>query len=86
MDADNTKEYGNWQNEDSMVRLRYCNQWPYKDCLSKSVLDGHYPTYGRTPLHSAVLGNYEEVVKELLDNRVGSAADYKGQTAPYLVT
>jgi hypothetical protein len=41
--------------------------------------------YGRTPLHSAVLGGHEEVVKELLDHGVDtSAADYKEQTALHL--
>jgi hypothetical protein len=41
--------------------------------------------YGRTHLHSAVLGGHEEVVKELLDHGVDtSTADCKGRTALHL--
>ena len=56
-----------------------------KELLEKQTCCTAQDYYGRTPLHSAVLGEHREVVRELLDHGVDtSATDSKGQTALHL--
>ncbi|KAH9203525.1 hypothetical protein DL95DRAFT_472304 [Leptodontidium sp. 2 PMI_412] len=97
VDADNAEErcyfcYEDWQSGDGIVRLRCCNHWLHEDYLSKSVLDGHFPTYriwlasldkARVLAGASEMGDVQKV-KELLEKHTPCAAqDYYGRNPLY---